>query len=332
MEQIRAAACESLRQFSSGGLDVGGVLFGTHQDNSIRVLTWRPIPCEHAEGPELCLSSDDRRELVRLLLGAKQDPELQSLQPVGWFLSHMRGDISLTGPDLEIFDGYFGEPWQVALVLLPSAEGAARAGFFVREAGGGLKAGSSYKEFTIHPPAANAPKANYLRWLWAIPTLLAMVLAGMLIKPPRAEPVNPGIFLQIQGDGPALQIHWDVNSTSVRGAKRAEMEIQDGGQTSHLQLAGAQLASGKMTWKRHTGDVQARMTVYPAGGAAVRESARLVIATVSAPPPSPAPDTHAEELKKLSEELHQERVRSEKLQNMVKILENRLEIDTARGK
>ena len=124
MEEIRAAASESLRQFSSRGLDVGGVLFGTHQDNSIRILTWRPIPCEHAEGPDLSLSSDDRRELVRLLLGAKQDTELQSLQPVGWFLSHMRGDISLGAPDIEIFDGYFGEPWQVALVLLPSAEGA----------------------------------------------------------------------------------------------------------------------------------------------------------------------------------------------------------------
>lgn len=332
MEEIRAAASESLRQFSSGGLDVGGVLFGTHQDNSIRILTWRPIPCEHAEGPDLSLSSDDRRELVRLLLGAKQDTELQSLQPVGWFLSHMRGDISLGAPDIEIFDGYFGEPWQVALVLLPSAEGAVRAGFFVREAGGKLRAGASHREFTIDPPKASLLKPQHLRWLWAIPTLLAMILAGVLIKPPRVEPVNPGIFLRIQGDGPALQINWDAKSASVRGAKRAEMEIQDGAQPAHFQLAGAQLASGKMTWKRHSADVQIRMTVYPASGAVVRESARLLIATVSAPPPSPAPDTHFEELKKLSEELHQERARSEKLQNMVKILENRLEIDTARGK
>jgi hypothetical protein len=154
----------------------------------------------------------------------------------------------------------------------------------------------------------------------------------VLIKPPRAEPVNPGVFLRIQGNGPVLQINWDANSTSVRGAKRAEIEIQDGGPPSHFQLAGAQLSSGKMIWQRHSGDVQVRMTVYPASGAAVRESSRLLIATVSAPPPSAAPDTHAEELKKLSEELHQERVRSEKLQKMVKILENRLEIDTARGK
>ncbi len=149
MEEIRGAACESLRQFANGGLEVGGVLFGTHQDNSIRILAWRPIACEHAEGPGLCLSVDDRRELVRQLLAAKQDPELHSLQPVGWFLSHMREGISLSASDIEIFDGYFGEPWQVTLVLLPDAEGAARAGFFAREAGGKLQAGSSYQEFTI---------------------------------------------------------------------------------------------------------------------------------------------------------------------------------------
>jgi hypothetical protein len=332
MEEIRAAASESLRQFANGGLDVGGILFGTRQDNSIRILSWRPIACEHAEGPGLCLSVHDRRELVRQLLAAKQDPELQSLQPVGWFLSHMCGDISLSDADIEIFDGYFGEPWQVTLVLLPVAEGSARAGFFVRETGGKLQAGSSYQEFTIEPPVARLQKAQLLRWLWAIPTLLAMILAGVLIKPPNPDPVNSGIFLRIQGDGPALQINWDADSAAVRGAKRAEIEVQDGGQVSHFQLAGAQLSSGQMNWQRRTGDVQVRMTVYAPGGSAVREFARYVVSIVRPPQPSPQPDVHGEELKKLNEELHDERVRSEKLQKMVKILENRLEIDTGRGK
>jgi hypothetical protein len=342
MEKIRAQASQNLGQFASGGLDVGGILFGTHQDNSIRILTWRPISCEHAEGPALCLSADDRRDLVRQLLAAKQDTELQSLQPVGWFLSHIRGGVSLSAPDLEIFDGYFGEPWQVTLVLLPMADGAARAGFFVREAGGKLQTGSSYQEFIIQPahatgrvappPRAIHLSAQHLRWLWAIPTLLAMVLAGVLIKPQHPDPVSQGISLRIQGNGPELQIKWDPNSTSVRGAKRAEMEVQDGSQPSRLKLAGAQLSSGTLAWQRRTGDVQVRMTVYPTGGAPVRESARLVIAMVNAPPPSPPPDTDAEELKKLNRELREERARSDKLQNMVKILENRLQIDTSRGK
>jgi hypothetical protein len=250
----------------------------------------------------LCLSLDDRRELVRQLLAAKQDPELHSLQPVGWCLSHMRSDISLSASDIEIFDGYFCELWQVALVLLPDAEGAARAGFFAREAGGKLQAGSSYQEFTIAPPAVRPRKARHLRWLWAIPTLLVMVLAGVLIKPPQSDPVNPGIFLRIQGDGPALQINWDANSVAVRGAKCAEIEVQDGSKTSHFQLAVAQLGSGQMSWQCRTGEVRVRMIVYPTSGAAVREFARNVVSIVRPPARIPQPDTHAGELKKLNDE------------------------------
>jgi hypothetical protein len=69
-----------------------GVLFGTHAGDSLRILRGRAI-----------VSEDDTREFVRLLLAAKQDPELRSLQPVGWFVSHTN-DIALTASDQEIFD------------------------------------------------------------------------------------------------------------------------------------------------------------------------------------------------------------------------------------
>ena len=283
-----------------------GVLFGTHAGDALRILRWRPIVAEN-----------DNREFVRLLLMAKQDPELRSLQPVGWFVSHPGADLSLSASDQEIFDGYFGEPWQVTLVL---SEGAGTRVF--------VRSGGSSQAFVLDPP--ERAKAKLLRLLWAIPTLIAMVLAGALIRPQHPAPVNPGIFLRIQGEGPALQIYWDA--ASVRGAKSGEMEIQDGGRRSVFHLAGAQLGAGKMNWELQSGDVQVRMSVRPASGGEVREFARFRVATVRVPAPSPATDSHAEELKKLSDELHQERVRSEKLQNMVKILENRLEIDTSRGK
>jgi hypothetical protein len=291
MEEIRSAA--------------RGVLFGTHAGDSLRILRWRPI-----------VSEDDTREFVRLLLVAKQDPELRSLQPVGWFVSHPH-DIALTASDQEIFDQYFSEPWQVTLVLSE----ATRAGVVVRS-------GGSCQAFVLDPP--ERAKAKLLRLLWAIPTLIAMILAGALIRPQHPAPVHPGMFLRIQGEGPALQINWDA--TAVRGAKSGDMEVQDGGRRSVFHLAGPQLSAGTMTWQLQSGDVQVRMTVHPAGGGEVREFARYRLATLRPPAPSPAQDPHADELKKLSEELHQERVRSEKLRNMVKILENRLEIDTSRGK
>jgi hypothetical protein len=297
-----------LDEIRAAGEGVSGVLFGTRADDSVRVIAWR----------QTSFSAKDPRDLVKLVLAAKQDPTLQSLQPVGWFVSRANGGISLGAPDLEIFDGFFSEPWQVALVL-----NGERAGFFAREAGGKLRSESSYREFTIEA----TPKAKYWRWLWAAPTVFAMVLAALMIKPERHEPVipvTPGFSLRIQDNG---QINWDP--AAVRASNRAEIDVEDGAQHSHFQVTSAQLRAGKLNWQRHTGDVHVRMTVYPAKGAAVREFARLKVSTITAPaPPPPAePDP---QVKKLTEQLHQEKVQTEKLRNMVKILENRLGIDGER--
>lgn len=151
MDEIRAAATEGLMKLSRGGLEVAGVLFGARRPDGIRILTWRPISCEHARGPTLQLSERDRTDLTRLLEGALQDPDLRGLQPVGWFLSHTRSDVMLSPNDLEVFNSFFPEPWQVTLVLRPTQGGPARAGFFVRDAEGALRSESSYQEFTIKP-------------------------------------------------------------------------------------------------------------------------------------------------------------------------------------
>src|SRR3984957_11152249 len=64
MEEIRALACAELLQLSHGGDEVGGVLFGTRREDLIRILTWRPIACEHAQGEGLRLSYKDRMNLA----------------------------------------------------------------------------------------------------------------------------------------------------------------------------------------------------------------------------------------------------------------------------
>ena len=151
LDEIRAAVCDGLQQLSHGGLEVGGVLFGARRENTLRILTWRPISCEHAHGPSLRLSARDRIDLARLMEVAKTDSDLAGLQPAGWFLSHARSDIFLSQSDLETFHGFFAEPWQVTLVLRPSRSGAARAGFFLREADGSLRSESSYKDFVVEP-------------------------------------------------------------------------------------------------------------------------------------------------------------------------------------
>jgi hypothetical protein len=151
LDEIRATATDGFQKLARGGLEVGGVLFGVRRDEGVRILTWRPIQCEYALGPTLQLSGRDRARLTLLLQTATDDPDLEGLQAVGWFVSHTRSDVLLSPQDLEIFDVFFPRPWQVTLVLHPTQAGVASAGFFVREADGTLKADSSYQEFSVKP-------------------------------------------------------------------------------------------------------------------------------------------------------------------------------------
>jgi proteasome lid subunit RPN8/RPN11 len=151
MEEIRAYACDELLQLSHGGDEVGGVLFGTRRDDLIRILTWRPIACDHTAGESFKLSNNDRMNLAVQLEVARQNPDLKDLRPLGWFVSHLRGDISLLPSDVETYHGFFPESSQVALVICPKGGGRASAGFFVREAQGRVQTDSSHQYFDLEP-------------------------------------------------------------------------------------------------------------------------------------------------------------------------------------
>ncbi len=151
MEEIRAFACDELLQLSHGGDDVGGVLFGTRREDLVRILTWRPIACEHTQGEGLRLSYNDRMNLAVQLEVARQNADLKDLRPVGWFVSHLRGGVALLDSDLEIYNGFFPDAWQVAMVICPKGNGRAQAGFFVREADAKVQADASYQSFELAP-------------------------------------------------------------------------------------------------------------------------------------------------------------------------------------
>jgi proteasome lid subunit RPN8/RPN11 len=148
LEEVCANAVDGLFRFRHGGMEVGGVLFGTADGDRIRILTYRPLDCEHALGPRFVLSERDRTALKELLYAPQREPELRGLEPVGWYHSHTRSDVELCPNDLEIYDSYFPQPWQVALVIRPDNYGPARAGFFFREEDGTVHAQRAYEEFT----------------------------------------------------------------------------------------------------------------------------------------------------------------------------------------
>ncbi len=156
LEQVRRAVLDGFYSLPRGGVEVGGVLYGTHENGLVRISAFRPLPCEHALGPTFVLSENDEAALADLLAGPRIGRGLEGLVPVGWYHSHTRSDVSLTQEDLALYDRYFPEPWQVALVLRPYRQDHTRAGFFLRESDGSIRSHSSYREFTLSPPSRKA--------------------------------------------------------------------------------------------------------------------------------------------------------------------------------
>jgi proteasome lid subunit RPN8/RPN11 len=149
IEEIRREVSEGFQRLSRGGIEVGGILYGTQDGRTVRILAIRPIACEHARGPAFLLSDQDRRALVEQLARDRSDSQLEGFVAAGWFLSHTRSGIYLTDSDLEIYNEYFSAPWQVTMVVRPGRGGSMRAGFFVREADGNVETSRSYLEFNF---------------------------------------------------------------------------------------------------------------------------------------------------------------------------------------
>lgn len=430
MEEIRAFTCEELLQVSRGGNEVGGVLFGTRREGLLRILTWRPIACEHKHGASFVLTAGDRMNLAVQLELARQNADLKDLRPVGCFLSHLEEGVCLSDTDLETYNGFFPESWQVALVICPKGERRAEAGFFFREPGGKLETKASYHGFELQPlapahtagglvalkpepaapkpalaarireqaPAVALPQVQPVRppksvapvaarpeplaqdepavllpfdgfqteerlpakerWLWAVPILLAIGIAAFVLYE-RPVVASNAIGLRATADAQTVQLGWDSNSRAVRGSPTGEIDVSDGGASSKISLSSDQLRAGKMSYQPQSADVGFEMIVYPASGAPIHDSTRLVVPgfkpatqapqllphdqavsldTAAAAKPDAAAAAPADgtspvadpalqqQVQQLRQELAKERARGDELQNLVRILENRLAI------
>ena len=176
IEEIRHEVAEGFQRLSRGGVEVGGVLYGTREGRTIRILAMCPINCEHARGPAFLLSDNDKQALEDQLKRELEDPRLAGMICLGWFCSHTRSEIALAEPDQQIYEAYFSAPWQVTMVIRPGRSGSMRAGFFVREHDGTVHCESSYLEFNFpdrlagvldrprgERPASNRPHTVYFR-------------------------------------------------------------------------------------------------------------------------------------------------------------------------
>ncbi|HJT89528.1 MAG TPA: hypothetical protein VJ732_16780, partial [Bryobacteraceae bacterium] len=256
LEQIRKLAVDGFNAFGHGGLEIGGVLYGSREGELVRIAGAAPIACEHARGPGFVLSAADEEQLRAQLRDGAPEP---GLVPVGWFCSHTRSGIALSEADRDLYERFFGEPWQIALLVKPTRWGPARAGLFFREKDGVLRCESSSVEFEIEPrkealpeppaaieevdttsvpPAAEAeviaapealePQPSRGRgWWWtggaAAAALAAFSVYAWTLRPP--EPAGLGLHTyELAGQ---VRIEWDRHAAAIGRAAGGLLEIDD---------------------------------------------------------------------------------------------------------
>ncbi len=365
LEEIHGAVQDGMRQLSRGGVEVGGVLFGRRTEGAIRILAWRPIACEHARGPGFALSNNDAQSLMQLLESAARDPQLQVLEPVGWFVSHTRSGVTMSVEDQELYQKFFPEPWQVTLVYHPVNQGTSRAGFFMRERDGKLRTESSYREFSVdgvrHSAAVAAaekmaapvvlrkpvvktapvesPKltmpftgGGHRRVVFATAALLLGALA--LFAVPKIRQMQPGempLDLRMEDAKGQLRIEWDRNNPAVRGADGATLFITDGGKLSPMKLDRDAAQSGSATYARASEDVVVRFVVNQSGEETHQAMARYVGPPVTKEEAQQlraaldGADSFLQEAQRLRMELENESKRNQELAKAVRRLEEQLQ-------
>jgi proteasome lid subunit RPN8/RPN11 len=313
LDQIREIAVEGYHRVPHGGVETGGVLFGTHGKKMVRIAAWRPIECEYAKGPSFLLSEKDQAALAGMLQSWGDAEDLAGLEPVGWYRSHTRSEILLADVDLTFFNRFFPQPWQVGLIVRPASFAPARAGFFFREPGGGIRTESSYREFvmlplpqaasippipevgevpkapevqkappvTVVPEPPALPRQNARRNQYAASALLLVAAAFLgywLLKPSRQ-----GLALSASDTGSELRIAWDRTSSSITHAAGGSLDIDDHGLRTQVKLTQADLRSGSVFYARQSGDVAVRMTVDLPGNAPIAEMTRFLRPVAPAP-------------------------------------------------
>jgi hypothetical protein len=309
MEELALAASAGFNRLAKGGVEIGGVLFGVRDSDSVKILTYRALACEYAFGPSFTLSDSDRRALEDLLTSPNTDSNLSGMLPVGWYHSHTRSPILLSDEDLQLFQQYFPETWQIALVLRPHCFDPVRAGFFFRESDGSVQVARSQHEFVIkpvsgnsgrlpddssgpalveprsEPPATSMPRSGHSRppwtatagpqswWSWrAAAVVLTLAVAFFWLDRFRA---SAGLTLHELDIGGHLRIDWNHNARIIRQAESGAIEIEDGSFKLHHELSPEYLRLGSATYLRTTGNVLVRLLLRRADQSTFSEFARF---------------------------------------------------------
>ena len=192
LSEIRLEATDKFMSIPRGGVEIGGVLFGSIDGDQVTIEARRSLALEYQTGPGFVLSASDEESLRNLLAASSADPKLEYLEPVGWYHSHTRSELFLSPEDVAIHDKFFPGARQIALVVRPAKFEPMRAGFFVREPDGSIVSEASYAEFLIEnsPSAVNSPVAELSSDSPEPSTPPAVITAQTIVMRPRPVVVS----------------------------------------------------------------------------------------------------------------------------------------------
>jgi hypothetical protein len=125
----------------------------------------------------------------------------------------------------------------------------------------------------------------------------------------------------LDSDG-QLQIRWDTGSRAVEKARSAVLLVSDAGEQQRISLDPAQLRAGSLTYTRHSGRVDARLTIDTEGGPYETATTFLGETPAALEAEAAASSAEAAALERQNEEL---RKQNTTLQSQVKTLETQLE-------
>lgn len=186
--EILLQVMDAYETYFAGGYEIGGVLYGERSGaGRVRILAHRSLDINPPR-PSFVLSKKDERTLKKLIELPASDPDLAGMEPVGWYHSHTRSEVFLSESDLEIFDTWFPEAWQVALLFRPNEGEPVRAGFFFRESDGFIRADQSYQEISFDPPDRSPLRRARPPW--------AIADSGEPVEPAVPAGIEPEIIEQ----------------------------------------------------------------------------------------------------------------------------------------
>ncbi len=279
LEQIRSYLGSTPLTRSGINEDVYGILLGYKRDDSVQVMTWRPISRSKETGFNQRINSTDELTLKKLLEIVKTDRALNSMEVLGWFRSRVKGEPELEEQDVRFHEKFFEGLSQFIMIVRPSHQRPSDAAVYVRNqenkfdlkspvARLSLKPGPVAVDKALNMDALNAggsPEAKAvargttMQWMqFASMIFAATILGGGLIALQQwnsgrleADKGKAGLGFEVSIVGNEVKAKWNPASSMVQAADTAQLFLGE----DRLQISHSELEQGFLRVPMKTSDI-----------------------------------------------------------------------------